>query len=168
MSMYRKMTAAGVAAALMVVLMGSMLASTAMAQPALPYKAYGSGLRAGQVVQALKGTSTEVARATVDANGNWSMDIMPDKAAPGDSIRFTLDGAPTNQAITFQNGLFPLPPGLSLTLAAAGVVPVPAPAKTGSAGLAGQSAGASMLLIAMLGVGALVAAAGARSMTRTR
>lgn len=165
--MYRKITTAGVAAALMAVLMGSMLASTAMAQPALPYKAYGSGLRVGQVVQALKGTSTEVGRATVDANGNWSFDITPDKAVPGDVIRFTLDGAPTNQAVTFQNGQFPLPPGLSLTLAA-GVAPTPAPAKTGSAGLAGQSAGTSMLLIAMLGVGALVAAAGARSMTRTR
>ena len=165
MSMYRKITAAGVAAALMAVLVGSLLASSAMAQPALPYKAYGSGLKAGQVVQALKGTSTEVARATVDANGNWSMDIAADKAAPGDVIRFTLDGAPTNQAVTFQNGQFPLPPGIALTVAAGAA---PAPAKTGSAGLAGQSAGTSMLLIAMLGVGAFVAAAGARSMTRTR
>ena len=165
--MYRKITTAGVAAALMAVLMGSMLASTAMAQPALPYKAYGSGLRVGQVVQALKGTSTEVGRATVDANGNWSFDITPDKATNGEIIRFTIDGAPTNQTVVFGNGLFPLPPGLSLTLAP-GVTPtVPVPAKTGTAGLAGSTS-SSIAMGLTLAVVAVVMAAGARTATRRR
>jgi hypothetical protein len=167
MSLSRKFSVAGLSAVLMAVLVGAVFASSALAQPALPYKAYGSGLRAGQVVAALKGTSTEVARATVDVNGNWSMDIAADKANPGDAIRFTLDGAPTNQAITFQNGLFPLPPGLALTLATT-VAPTPAPAKTGNAGLAGQSAGSSAAIVLALGAVAFVMAAGARAVTRNR
>ena len=103
----------------MTVIAGALFASSALAQPALPFKAYGSGLKAGQVVTATKGT-TEVARATVDANGNWTMDIPADKANPGDAIGFTLDGQRANQTITFQNGQFVPPPGLALTVAAGG------------------------------------------------
>jgi len=169
MSMSRRLSVAGLSAVMMTVIAGALFASTALAQPALPYKAYGSGLKAGQVVQALKGTSTEVARATVDANGNWSMEIAADKANPGDAIRFTLDGAATNQAISFQNGQFPLPPGLALTLATGGTgAGTPAPAKTGNAGLLAEQSTGSMALIVALGVTALVLAAGARAATRTR
>jgi len=167
MSLSRKLPVAGLSAVIMAVLAGALFASTALAQPALPFKAYGSGLKAGQVVQALKGTA-EVARATVDASGNWSMDIPADKANPGDAIAFTLDGARTNQTITFQNGQFVPPPGLALTLAAPGTgTPTPGPAATGNAGLLGQSTSNLPMMLA-LGALALVLAAGARAMTRTR
>lgn len=169
MSLTRRFSAAGLSAVMMTVIAGALFASSAFAQPALPFKAYGSGLKAGQVVAALKGTATEVSRATVDANGNWSMDIPASSANPGDAIRFTLDGAPTNQTITFQNGQFVPPPGLSLTLAAGGTTaPTPAPAKTGNAGLLGQSTGSNTGMMLALGVTALVLAAGARAATRTR
>ncbi len=167
MSLTRRFSAAGLSAVMMTVIAGALFASSALAQPALPFKAYGSGLRTGQVVAALKGTATEVARATVDGNGNWSMDIPAANANPGEIVRFTLDGAPTNQTITFQNGLFVPPPGLALTLASgAAATPVPAPAKTGNAGLLGQSSNTNAGIILALGVAALVLAAGARAVTR--
>jgi len=146
---------------------GAMLATSVSAQPALPFKAYGSGLTAGQVVTAVKGT-TEVGRATVDAGGNWSIDIPAASANAGDAIGFTLNGQRTNQTITFQSGQFVAPPGLFLTAAAPGTAtPTPGPAPTGNAGLLGQSTSHLPLMLG-LGAMALVLAAGARAMTRTR
>lgn len=162
MSLSRKLSVAGLSA----LMLAGLFVSAASAQPALPYKAYGSGLKAGQVVTAVKGT-TEVARTTVDASGNWSMDIPADKASAGDAIGFTLDGQRTNQTITFQNGQFVAPPGLALTVAAGGAAPTPGPAATGNAGLIGQSAGTLPMVLA-LGAMALALAGGARAMTRTR
>jgi len=168
MSLSRKLSVAGLAAVMMVSMAGALLATSVSAQPALPFKAYGSGLTAGQVVTAVKGT-TEVGRATVDASGNWSLDIPAAQANAGDAIGFTLNGQRTNQTITFQSGQFVPPPGLSLTIAAGGgsATPTPGPAATGNAGLLGQSTSSIPMMLG-LGAVALVLAAGARAMTRTR
>lgn len=167
MSLSRKLSVAGLSAVMMVTLASALYATSAFAQPALPFKAYGSGLKAGQVVTAVKGT-TEVARTTVDASGNWALDIPASAANAGDAIGFTLDGQRTNQTITFQSGQFVAPPGLSLTVAAGGTgTPTPGPAPTGNAGLLGQST-SNMPMMLALGTMALVLAAGARAMTRAR
>ncbi|MFA7249339.1 MAG: hypothetical protein WC273_06850 [Dehalococcoidia bacterium] len=165
--MIRKIAMVGAAAVAALMLMSTVALSTASAQAALPYKAYGSGLKAGQVVEALKGTAV-VAKATVDASGNWSMDIQSGgtaNVANGDKITFNLDGKATAQSVTFQGGQFPAPPGLALTLAPAGTTP-PAPAKTGNAGLG--STGTSMALVVLMGVFAATMVVGARAATRGR
>jgi len=165
MTLVRKFATVGIAAVAALMLM-SFVASSASAQAALPFKAFGSGLKAGQTVEAFKGT-TSVGKATVDAGGNWQIDIQPTSAANGDVISFKLDGANATQTVTFQSGQFQPPPGLALTLAPAGATGAtpPAPAKTGNAGLVG-STGSSMALALVLGVVALAAVAGARTATR--
>ena len=88
----------------MAAVMFGAIASTVSAQAALPYKAYGSGMKAGAKVEAFKGTAV-VGTATVDAAGNWSIDIQPGgtaNVANGDAISFKLDGANTAQTVTFQ------------------------------------------------------------------
>lgn len=165
--MIRKFAMVGVAAFAALMLMGTVAVSTASAQAALPYKAYGSGLKAGQVVEAFKGTAA-VGKATVDASGNWSIDIQPGgtaNVANGDKIGFKLDGRDATQSVTFQGGQFPAPPGLALTVAAGGTTTPPAPAKTGNAGLFGTT-GTSMALVVVLGVFAATMVAGARTATR--
>ncbi|MGE3855928.1 MAG: hypothetical protein AB7G21_03085 [Dehalococcoidia bacterium] len=168
--MIRKFAMVGVAAVAALMLMSTVALSTASAQAALPYKAYGSGLKAGQVVEAFKGT-TSVGKATVDASGNWSIDIQAGGAANvanGDKITFKLDGKDAAQSVTFQGGQFPAPPGLALTVAAGGgTTTPPAPAKTGNAGLFGTT-GTSMALVVVLGVFAATMVAGARTATRGR
>jgi len=161
LTLMRKFAMVGVAAVAALVLM-STIVSSASAQAALPFKAFGSGLKAGAVVEAFKGT-TSVGKATVDAGGNWQIDIQPTAAANGDVISFKLDGATAVQTVTFQSGQFTPPPGLALTVAAGGAAPAPAP--TGNAGLVG-STGASMALVLVLGVFALTLVAGARTATR--
>ena len=163
MTLIRKFAMVGTAALAALVLMSAVV-STASAQAALPFKAFGSGLKAGAVVEAFKGT-TSVGKATVDAGGNWQIDIQPTSAANGDVISFKLDGATAVQTVTFQSGQFTPPPGLALTAAAGGAAPAPAPAKTGNAGLVG-STGTSMALVLVLGVVALTLVAGARTATR--
>ena len=167
--MIRKIAMVGVAAFAALMLMGTVAMSTASAQAALPYKAYGSGLKAGQVVEAFKGTAS-VGKATVDASGNWSIDIQAGGAANvanGDKITLKLDGKDAAQSVTFQGGQFPAPPGLALTVAAGGTTTPPAPAKTGNAGLFGTT-GTSMALVVVLGVFAATMVAGARTATRGR
>ena len=175
MALIRKFALIGAAAAAALMLMGTVALSTASAQAALPYKAYGSGLKAAAVVEAFKGTAS-VGKATVDASGNWSIDIQAGgtaNVANGDKIDFKLDGAAAAQNVTFQGGQFPAPPGLALTLAPAAPAPAPgaggapAPAKTGNAGLFGAT-GASMALVVVLGVFAATMVAGARTATRGR
>ena len=167
MTIVRKFAAISVAAVAALMLM-SFVASTASAQAALPFKAFGSGLKAGQVVEAFKGT-TAVGKATVDAGGNWQIDIQPGAANNGDVISFRIDGAAATQTVTFQSGQFTPPPGLALTRAPASGTTAPpkapAPAKTGNAGLVGTT-GASMVLVLVLGVAALTLVAGARTATR--
>ncbi|MDA0301679.1 MAG: hypothetical protein O2822_04055 [Chloroflexi bacterium] len=167
--MIRKFAMVGVAAVAALMLMSTVALSTAFAQAALPYKAYGSGLKAAQAVEAFKGTAS-VGKATVDASGNWSIDIQAGGAANvanGDKITFNLDGKAATQSVTFQGGQFPAPPGLALTVAAGGTTnpPAPAPAKTGNAGLFGTT-GTSMALVLVLGVFAVTMVAGARTATR--
>ncbi len=158
------------AAIVAAVLVSALAQSTASAQAALPYKAYGSGLKSAQVVEAFKGT-TSVGKAAVDASGNWSIDIQSGGAsnvANGDKITFKLDGRDVTQSFTFQGGQFPAPPGLVLTVAAGGTTaPPPAPAKTGDAGLFGAT-GASTSMVLLLGVLAAALVAGARTATRGR
>ena len=79
----------------------------------LPYLAYGSGLRAGQVIEARRGAAV-VARAVADGDGNWSMRIMGGQASPGDRLTLTLDGAATSASFTYTPGQFPAPPGFVL------------------------------------------------------
>ena len=169
MALVRKFAMVGVAAVAALMLMSTVALSTASAQAALPYKAYGSGLKAAAVVEAFKGTAS-VGKATVDATGNWSLDIQPAGTAAvanGDAITFKLDGASVTQTVTFQGGQFPAPPGLALTVGAAPATAAPAPAKTGNAGLFGTT-GTSMALVVVLGVFAATMVAGARTATRGR
>ena len=167
--MIRKLAMVGVAAVAALMLMSTVALGTASAQAALPYKAYGSGLKAGQVVEAFKGTAS-VGKATVDASGNWSIDIQAGGAANvanGDKITLKLDGKDAAQSVTFQGGQFSAPPGLALTVAAGGTTTPPAPAKTGNAGLFGTT-GTSAALVVVLGVFAATMVAGARTATRGR
>lgn len=163
MTLMRKFVMVGAAAVAALMLMSAVV-STASAQAALPYKAFGSGLKAATAVEAFKGT-TSVGKATADAAGNWQIDIQPTAAANGDVISFNVGGAKAAQTVTFQSGQFTPPPGLALTAGAAAPAAAPAPAKTGNAGLVG-SAGTSMALVLVLGVFALTLVAGARTATR--
>ena len=52
MALIRKIAMVGAAAVAALMLVSTVALSTASAQAALPYKAYGSGLKAGQVVEA--------------------------------------------------------------------------------------------------------------------
>ena len=83
----------------------------------LPFQAYGSGLLAGAQIQAMN-YGTAIATATVDAGGNWVLDIPALAAATGDVISFSVNGAMTSQSVTFAPGGFVLPPGLALTAGA--------------------------------------------------
>ena len=80
----------------------------------LPYQAYGSGLAAGTVVTALN-HGVVVGTDTVDATGNWVINVPAAAAVSGDTITFALNGAAAAQTATFQPGGFVLPPGLALT-----------------------------------------------------
>ena len=164
MTMIRKFAMVGAAAVAALMLMSTVALSTASAQAALPYKAYGSGLTTVKLVEALKGTAV-VGKADVAA-GNWSIDIQPGgtaNVANGDKITFRIDGKEAAQSVTFQGGQFPAPPGLALTAGTGGTTP--APAKTGNAGLFGTT-GTSMALIVVLGVFAATMVVGARTATR--
>ena len=164
MTLIRKFAMVGTAAVAALMLM-SFVASTASAQAALPFKAFGSGLKAGQVVTAVE-NGINVGTATVDAGGNWQIDIQPGGPAAtkaGDTINFKIDAANAAQTVIWQSGQFTPPPGLALTAAPAPAAP--APAKTGNAGLLG-STGTSMALVLVLGVFALTLVAGARTATR--
>ncbi len=162
MTFMRKIARVGAAAVAALMLMSAIAVTTASAQAALPYKAYGSGLKAGQVVEAFNKT-VSVGKATVDANGNWSLDIQPTAAANGDVISFKIDTLAAGQTVVFQSGQFPAPPGIALT---AGAAPAPAPAKTGNAGLLGSTGTSSAMLVLVLGVFAATLVAGARTATR--
>jgi hypothetical protein len=87
--------------------------SVVHAGPPLPYRAFGSGLDAGQVIEAYNGVAL-VGRTVADRRGNWIIDVWPAGARNGDRITFTLDGARTGAAITFRAGHFSPPPGVSL------------------------------------------------------
>lgn len=86
-----------------------------------PFKAWGPGLTSGQQVTAFKG-ATQVGQVTVNAAGNWEIDIQSGGAANvanGDKITFTVDGKNAAESVTFNVGQFVPPPGLKLTVPAA-------------------------------------------------
>jgi hypothetical protein len=161
--MSSKMVAVIIATLLMV----SVTAASAGAQ-ALPFKAYGSGLRPGAVVEAFNG-SVSAGRAVVDGNGNWQIDLLQPVTRNGDVVRFHLDGLLTAQTITFSGGMFVPVPGLVLTVPAGtlplptGTLPVPRPANTGTAGLGDQAP--SIALAIALSVVAITFVAGGRMTT---
>jgi hypothetical protein len=145
-----------------VVMLFGVFVQSVDAQAALPFKAFGSGLTPGSVITAWNGTAN-VGTATVDANGNWQIQIEPTAAASGDVIAFKIDGKAAAQTVVFQPGLFTPPPGLALTLAAAG----PTPAPTGNAGLAGVTPGTPLALMLLMALGAVALTMGGRRATRT-
>ena len=117
-----------VAAAIAVALIGATVTARNAYADDLPYKAFGSGLKAGQSVEAFaKGVS--VAKATVDTAGNWVMEIAATKASNGDKVTFAIDGKAAKESVTFTSGQFTPVPGVALTLAPEGT-PLPTPAAT--------------------------------------
>lgn len=122
-----------------------------------PFKAFGTGLTAGQVVAAMKG-STEVAKATVAAPGNWDMNIDsggPANVQNGDKITFTIDGKAANETATFNIGQFTPPPGLKLTLAAAATA-TPTPGPVGATGPTAPAAFAAPPVFSQTGIASVV------------
>ena len=113
------------AATLAAALLTSLIAATASAQAALPFRAYGSGLNAGQAVEAFNG-SKSVAKTSAGPDGTWVLDILPETAQAGDVITFTRDGQPTSASIVFSSGQFTPPPGLTLSVTGSASAPTPA------------------------------------------
>lgn len=173
MSVLQKMVAPVAALALAMLLFGA-VATAAHAQVP-PFTAYGSGLRAGDRVEAFDGTRS-CGTSVADANGNWILQIAsnaPCNPAANDNITFTLNGAPTSASEVYKAGGAPrdVARGITLTVTGGAPTPVPtgapAPAKTGDAGLlTGNSTGIATLLA--LGAFALIAVGGARAATRKR
>lgn len=98
----------------------------------LPYKAYGDGLKAGQVVEAFGPSGASVGKATADSKGAWMIDILGPK--DGDRITFTVDGAKANETVTFMTGQFSPAPGMKLTVAVSATpTPTATPAATPTA-----------------------------------
>ncbi len=101
---------------------GALALNASPAQAQLPpFKAFGAGLKSGDVVSAMKG-STEVGKATANASGNWDMDIQSAGVAAvanGDKITFSVNGRVANETATFNVGQFTPPPGLVFTFPAA-------------------------------------------------
>ncbi|MGE3858238.1 MAG: hypothetical protein AB7G21_14890 [Dehalococcoidia bacterium] len=86
----------------------------ASAQAALPYLAYGVGLRHGQSVEA-RVAGVPVGHAVADTSGRWKMQIDPGPdVATGDVLEFAVDDVLTDVRVVFQSGRFPAPPGIAL------------------------------------------------------
>jgi len=156
------------AAAALMLSLGLATAGSASAQ-VLPAVLYGKGLTAGQTV------------ATVNAAGEWTMQIATDNACgptAGAAISFTVNGqaATASPAATWNSGGTPsdVANGYKLTVAQAtptataapttaatpAATATPAPPKTGNAGLLGTDGGngAAWLLLGFAAVaGAAVA-----------
>ena len=107
-------------------ILGAVALSASPAQAQVPpFKAFGAGLKAGDMVSAMKG-STEVGKATANASGNWDMDIQSGggaSVANGDKITFSVNGKVANESATFGVGLFTPPPGLTFTFPATAAGP---------------------------------------------
>ena len=125
-----------VALAMLAILAAALFAPSAADAQVPPYKAYGSGLRAGEVVRAFKGAA-QVGQVTVTAAGTWDMNIPAGGEANvgnGDRITFTVDGRAAAESVTFAVGHFVPPPGLTLTTPAAAATPTPAAVPAPSVG----------------------------------
>ncbi len=146
--------AAAVAAVLAFTLLATSFATRSAYADDLPYRAFGPGLKTGQVVEAFKG-ATSVGKTTVDGTGNWLLDIPAAKATNGDKITFAIDGVAANESITFQSGQFSTPPGLKLTVAA-GATPTPVPTSTPAPAQTGPGTFAAKPVFAASGVAQVV------------
>jgi hypothetical protein len=63
-----------------------------------PFTAYGSGLKAGDKIEAFDGTKS-CGTTRADSNGNWILQLSSSarcRPATGDRITFTLNGAATS------------------------------------------------------------------------
>ncbi len=152
------------AAAALMLTLGLASAGSASAQ-VLPAVLYGKGLTAGQTVAASIG-GKQCGTATVNAAGEWTMQIATDNACgptAGAAISFTVNGqaATASPAATWNSGGTPsdIANGYKLTVSqatatatatasatatattAATATATPAPPKTGNAGLLGTDGG---------------------------
>ena len=165
MTSTRLFLSTGIAFAAAVVLFSAFAASATAQTP--PYTAYGIGQTAGAKIAAnIAGKAC--GEATVAAAGTWLLPIPTTAAcAPkeGDTVSFSVNGVASAQTVRWTAGGAPADAakGIALTAGAA----VPAPAKTGDAGLLG-STGTSMALVLMMGIAAAALVAGARTATRER
>lgn len=89
--------------------------SIANAQPRLPYQAYGTGVTANATVEAVK-DDVVLSSTKADAQGNWMLQIPPERAQDGDAIGFRVNGKRARETIAFRSARFPAPPGLVLTV----------------------------------------------------
>lgn len=176
MALIRKTASLGSAIALAAVLFGA-LAGSAGAQATPPFRAYGTDQTPGDVVTAWV-DGEQCAAATVDADGNWVMNVPDgDTCVPveGDIIEFQVNGETCDATAVYQSGGAPadVANGIDLgTCEAAAATPtasptavVPGPSPTGNAGLLG-STGTSVALVLALGVFAAAMIAGGRAATR--
>lgn len=105
--------------------------SSATGRPALPYRAYGGGLRTGQVVEIRRG-DTMLVRASADAQGHWSIDLQPNLYTSGETLSLWVDGLDSGQRFKPLGGQSPVSPGFALAGTKAGATT--ASATTGTAG----------------------------------
>jgi hypothetical protein len=172
------------AAAALLLTLGLASAATANAQ-VLPAVLYGQGLTSGQVVTASIG-GEECGSATVNADGEWTMQIAPDNdcnPTANAAISFTVDGkaATSSPAAVWNSGGTPsnIQTGYTLTVSAATPTatasatatathtatatatatstPVPSAPKTGNAGLLGEDGGNGALWL-LVGLAAVAGA----------
>ena len=151
---------------------GLLAGSTTHAQQP-PYKAYGTGIAAGDVVAASV-NGVDCGNTTATAAGEWVLDIIGGdcQASTGDAIDFTLNGEAVDEKASYSDGGtpggdgFPVATGIPMTLsgAMAPAPTTPAPADTGNAGL-GSGSSTSLALALALGAFALATLAGARVAT---
>ena len=164
----------GVAVALLAIVTSIGLlagATTSHAQPVPPFLAYGVGATEGDTVAATVG-GTDCGSTTVNAAGEWSIQISPTApcvVAEGDTIDFWLNGDAVTETATYSSGNsvsgeYPAATGVPLTVAADAAPATPAPADTGSAGLATETS-TSLWFALALGALALATLAGARVST---
>jgi len=163
MTLIRKMAGALSLSAIAALMLASVFATSASAQPANPMQVFGvtgnGDVAAGSVVVAsIDGASVGTATATADG---WVIDIQ--NGTDGDSVTFTIDGEDAAETVTYAGF-----GSVEVTLTAGAAAPggeTPGPAETGNAGLLG-STGTSMALVLALGVFAAAMVAGGRTATR--
>jgi len=100
---------------------GAVLSASPVEAQTVPFLAYGSGRVSGEVVRAFK-SGTPVGQTTVDAGGNWDINILPGGIAnmvDGDRITFTVDDRPAAEFETFYGAHYSFAPGLTLTTSGA-------------------------------------------------
>lgn len=163
MTLIRKMAGALSLSAIAALMLATVFAATANAQPANPMQVFGvtgnGDVVEGSVIEAMiNGESVGTATATADG---WVIDIQ--NGTNGDTVSFTIDGNAAAETVSYE--------GFASTEVAltagggAGGGETPAPAETGNAGLLG-STGTSMALVLALGVFAAAMVAGGRTATR--